>query len=72
MTNVVANINKIQEVINPVNILKKEAQLVTAPLKYTAKEVIPSILGKTTGTSAETIKTAFTQGGTPEFQSALR
>jgi hypothetical protein len=67
MTNVVNNINKIQQVINPVNVLKQEAKLITAPLKYTAKEVLPSILGKTTGTSAETIKTAFKQGGTPEF-----
>lgn len=65
-------IDKVQQVVNPVNILKQEAKLVTAPLKYATKEVLPSILGKTTGTSAETIKTAFKQGWTPEFQSALR
>ena len=72
MTNVVNNINKIQQVINPVNILKQESKLITKPIWYMWKEVIPQMLGKTTGTSAETIKTAFTQWWTPEFQSALR
>ena len=72
MTNVVNNINKLQEVINPVNVLKNEAKLVTAVPKWIGKDVVPSILGKTTWTSAETIKTAFKQGATPEFQSALR
>jgi len=72
MTNVVNNINKIQQVINPVNILKQEAKLVTKPIGYIGKEVIPQVLGKTTWTSAETIRTAFTQGWTPEFQAALR
>lgn len=68
MTNVVNNINKIQEVINPINILKNEAKIVASPVT----KFIPSILWKTTGTSAETITTAFKQWGTPEFQSALR
>ena len=72
LTNVVSNINKIQKVINPVNILKQEAKIVTAPLKYTATDVIPWVLWKTTWTSAETIRTAFKQWGTKEFQSALR
>lgn len=72
LTNVASNIDKIQNVINPVNILKKEAQIVTAVPKYIATKTIPEILWKTTWTSAETIRTAFRQGGTPEFQSALR
>jgi len=72
MVNVANNINKIQQVINPVNILKQEAKLVTKPIGYIGKEVIPQVLGKTTWTSPETIRTAFTQWGTPEFQSALR
>jgi len=32
-TNVANNIDKIQKVINPVNILKQEAKIVAAPIK---------------------------------------
>ena len=34
-------IDKLQSVINPVNVLKQEAKLVTAPIKYSASKVTP-------------------------------
>ena len=61
-------IDKVQKVVNPVNILKKEAELATYPIR----KIVPEVLWKTTWTSAETIRTAFKQWGTKEFQSALR
>lgn len=61
-------IDKVQQVVNPVNILKKEAEFATYPVR----KILPEVLWKTTGTSAETIRTAFKQWGTKEFQSALR
>lgn len=61
-------IDKVQQVVNPINILKKEAEFATYPIR----KIVPEVLWKTTWTSAETIRTAFKQWGTKEFQSALR
>lgn len=73
--NKLAQIEKIEQAINPINILKTEVWAVKWAIKWTAQwvwELGTQVLGKTTWTSAETIKTAFKQWWTKEFQSALK
>lgn len=73
--NTIAKINTIQEAINPINILRTEIWAVTWAWKWIVSwvwEVSSQVLWKTTWTSSETIKTAFKQWWTPEFQKALK
>lgn len=73
--NTIAKIDKINEAISPINILRTEIWAVKWAWKRLVKwtwELGAQVLWKTTWTSAETIKTAFKQWWTKEFQGALK
>ena len=75
MTWLVSKLEKVEQATNPINILKTEYAIAKQPIKWTWKTLGNAgaqLLWKTTWTSGQTIKTAFAQWWTQEFQQALK